>query len=76
MKKYSFRIEGKKVAIKDNSGLSLYEACKRTIGVNGGIVVCDGKLIAFFCSARGLVRPGFGASIEEKTAVNNFLLGV
>jgi hypothetical protein len=73
---YKFRIESKKVPVKINSNLSLYEACKKTVGVNGGVVLSNGKLIAFFCSHEGLVKAGFGANPYEKEQVNNFLLGV
>jgi len=73
---YNFRIEAKRIPVKINSNLSLYEACKKTVGINGGIVVSNGKLVAFYCSHSGLVKVGFGANETERKTVSNFLLGV
>ena len=71
---YKFRIEGKKIAVKINDNLSLYEACKKTVGVKGGIVASNGKLIAFYCSYSGMVKVGFGANQSERERVVNFFL--
>ena len=71
---YHFRIEFKKIPVKINSNLSLYEACKKTVGIDGGVVVSNGKLIAFYCSYSSMVKVGFGANETERKEVNNFLL--
>jgi hypothetical protein len=71
---YKFRIENKHVPVKVNSGLSLYSACKKTVGINGGIVVAEGKLIAFYCSYYKLVLPAFGANEYENKQIRGFSL--
>lgn len=74
---YSYRIESKKTpkGLKCD-GLTLYEACKQTIGVKDSIVVRQGKLVAFFCSYNDIVCAGFGALPYEREAITNFHLGV
>jgi hypothetical protein len=75
-KDYYFRIEGKKLPVKVNRDLSLFEACKRTIGVKGSIVLRNGNLVAFFNSFSGLVQAGFEANKLEKEAIFDFHMGV
>jgi len=72
---YNFRIETKKVLIKANSNLSLYDACVKTVGIDGGVVIESGRLVAFYCSYTSMVKAGFGAFAHEKLQIQNFTLG-
>ena len=77
---YKFRIEEKRIPVKINSNLSLYDACKRTIGVKGGIVIMSTdkvhfRLVAFYCSYYRIVKAGFGATPYERSQIENFALG-
>ena len=69
---YKFRQEGKKIPIRVNSNLSLYDACKKAIGVNGGIVIDRNKLIAFYCSHDKSIKSGFGSNDYEKCCIENY----
>lgn len=72
---YKFRKESKYIPKKINSNLSLYEACKRTVGVQGGIVIeGKGRLVAFWCSYHKIVKAGFGATPDERTNIKNFIM--
>lgn len=72
---YKYRKESKRVPIKVNSNLSLYEACKRTVGIDGGIVIeGKGRLVAFWCSHQKIVKAGFGATPDERSHIKNYLL--
>ena len=73
---YNFRIENNKVLFEPNSNLDLYAACLKTVGINGGVVLCEGRLVAFYCSYSSMVKPGFEATETEKNKINNFALGL
>lgn len=69
---YKIRIEGKKAKTKNDVSLTLYQACLKIEGVHGGIIVCSGKLIAFYCSYHNKIKVGFGANEYERQQVLNF----
>lgn len=71
---YSVRNENKKLPVKVNNNLSLFDACFKIVQKHGGLVLQNGKLIAFWCSYHNRVKAGFGANEYEKTQVKNFLL--
>jgi len=72
---YKFRVECKKIPVKINSNLSLFDACKKTMHINGGIVIAGrGRLVAFWCSYDKKVKVGFGALPYEKSQIEDFTL--
>lgn len=71
---YKFRIEAKTIPVKINNNLSLYDACKKAVGIDGGVVLSNGKLIAFYCSYTSMIKAGFGANQYERDQIGNFLL--
>ena len=72
---YNFKIECKKIPVKINSNLSLYDACNKALAVDGGIVIEGrGRLVAFYCSYHKKIKAGFGALPYERSQIENFVL--
>jgi hypothetical protein len=57
---------------QDNEGQigtanSLHEACKKIVGIAGGNVTCERRLVAYWNGSS--VRPGFGALKGERVQI-------
>lgn len=66
---YKVRNENKRIPIKVNSNLRLYEAIERIRNVHGGIVIDQKGLVAFWCSHFNMIRPGFKANEYEREQI-------
>lgn len=62
---YTTRIEGERNL---GTAKTLNAAVMQIFGVKDAVVISNGRLVAFWCSARNEVRAGFGADpIERKS---------
>lgn len=48
---------------------TLYQACKKIVGVVGGNVVFGSRLVAFWCGHEKKVKAGFGALPNERIQI-------
>jgi hypothetical protein len=69
---FKVRNENKKNFKVNN--LNLFESCQKIIGIDGGIVVDNRGLIAFWCSYNKVVKAGYASNPYEKEAIKNWIL--
>ena len=53
----------------DKTAKSLNAAVAQLFGVQDAIVFSGKRVVAFWCSARNTVRPGFGADEGERKSI-------
>jgi isoaspartyl peptidase/L-asparaginase-like protein (Ntn-hydrolase superfamily) len=56
------------------TGLNLFESCQKIVNMQGGIVVDQRGLIAFWCDHSKMVKSGYASNEHEKTMIKNWSL--